>query len=306
MKERPSFAYQLALLLPVYGNFPKKLLEEAYRQLQDLSIPTALYILDDGSPEPLPDLEDWTTGRPNVYFRRWSQNGGRSAARNHLAAWAQAEYQHFLDDQLVVSKPDFWKTLWAHRLPQGIVFGPAYPPKQPKPGTELRWKVARLREFARFPPADPYPSFKSGHFLAHHSIWKQVQFEEGLRGYGHEDTLLGLSLQAQQIPLRGLDLPVSNAELDGNSEFLQKVEQSLHNLQIIARRYPDYKQHFGLLRLHGKLRRWRLTGLVYFLLAWGQKWMRRHLQGGQPSLRIFDLYRLIFLIRLMRSDPEKH
>lgn len=305
MNEPSPSPCQLALLLPVYRNFPEVLLDEAYRQLQTLDISTAVYILDDGSPEPIAALEAWAARHEQVYFRRWESNGGRSTARNHLAAWAQAEYQHFLDDQLRVPSPDFWAKLWAQRLPRGIVYGPAYPPEHPEPGTELRWKVARLREFASFPPEDPYTSFKSGHFLAHHSVWSQVRFDETLRGYGHEDTLLGLALQARKIPLRGLDLPVYNAELDRNTEFLEKVEQSLRNLLIINQNYPGYAQHFGLLRLTGKLQRWHVAGLVYFLLAWGQKSMRRHLQGSQPSLKVFDAYRLLYLLSLLRSGPEK-
>ena len=305
MSEPQPLPYRLALLLPVYRHFPEKLLNEAYRQMGDLEFPTAIYILDDGSPEPLPELERWSGKRENTYFHRRTPNSGRSAARNYLASWAQAEYLHFLDDQLLVTSPEFWAQLWEQRLPLGVVFGAAYPPDAPAPGTELRWKVARWREFGSFPPADPYASFKSGHFLAHHSVLQKVQFDEALTGYGHEDTLLGLALKEKKIPLEGLDLPVYNAHLDTNSAFLEKVEQSLHNLLFIAHRYPYYISYFRLLRLLRFLQRWQVAGLLQVLLAPGQKWMRQHLQGTNPSLRVFDLYRLSLLLSAQRSVSKR-
>jgi glycosyltransferase involved in cell wall biosynthesis len=299
-------AYQLALAVPVYNHQPLELLEEAYAQLQALPLATGIYLLNDGSPSPLSALEKWARSHKNVYYQRASANRGRAATRNALASWADAEYCHFLDDQAVVDQAQFWAQLWEARLEGGVVYGPAAYTPQPEPGSELRWRVGRHRELRCFPPEDPYGAFKGHHFLAHRRIWPRISFAETLRGYGHEDTLFGLELEAQAIPIKAVNLPVYNTPLDPNPLFLQKTRESLDNLRFIEAQYPQWRHRFKLLQA----RKWllKIPGLRAVLrLLWpaGRKIMEKGLLSPAAPLWLYDLYRLFYLLVAARSTSRK-
>jgi len=299
-------AYQLALAVPVYNHEPLELLEEAYAQLQALPFTTGIYLLNDGSPSPLPALEKWAKSRRGVHYHRSIRNRGRAAARNALANWADAEYCHFLDDQAIVDQPKFWAQLWEARLEGGVVYGPAAYTPQPAPGSELRWRVGRHRELRCFPPEDPYGAFKGHHFLAHRRIWPQVSFAETLRGYGHEDTLFGLALEAKAIPIKAVNLPVYNRPLDPNPLFLQKTRESLDNLRFIEVQYPQWCHRFKLLQARKRLL--KIPGLRAVMgLLWpaGQKIMEKGLLSPAAPLWLYDLYRLFYLMVAARSTSRK-
>lgn len=301
-----SPAYRLALAVPVYNFEPLELLQEAHRQMSALPFSTGIYLLNDGSPKALPQLEAWAQAHDRVHYRRAPQNQGRAATRNALARWADAEYLHFLDDQSAVELPGLWAELWAARLEYGVVYGPAAYAPTPVPGSELRWRVGVQRELKHFPPADPYVAFKGHHFLAHRAVWKKTQFEESLRGYGHEDSLFGLQLEAQGIPIKAVNLPVYNTQLDSNVLFLQKTRESLHNLLQIEAQFPQWQHRFTLLRLRQKLL--KISGLAAGInLLWpgGRKIMEKALQGRRPPLWLYDLYRLFYLVVAVRSTSRK-
>lgn len=299
-------AYQLALAVPVYNHQPLELLEEAYAQLQALPLATGIYLLNDGSPSPLSALERWARSHKNVHYHRASANRGRAATRNALASWADAEYCHFLDDQAVVDQAQFWAQLWEARLEGGVVYGPAAYTPQPEPGSELRWRVGRHRELRCFPPADPYGAFKGHHFLAHRRIWPRVSFAETLRGYGHEDTLFGLELEDQAIPIKAVNLPVYNTPLDPNPLFLQKTRESLDNLRFIEAQYPQWRHRFKLLQARKRLL--KIPGLrAVMRLLWpaGRKIMEKGLLSPAGPLWLYDLYRLFYLMVAARSTSRK-
>ncbi len=117
-----------------------------------------------------------------------------------------------------------------------ICGGTAYLPDPPVDASYyLRWHYGRKREqrAAKLRSKDPCRAFSSFQFLATKSILKHVPFDNDLKAYGHEDTVFGLALEQQGIPVVHIDNTLVHDGLEPADEFLDKTRQGLRNLKFL-------------------------------------------------------------------------
>ena len=144
--------------------------------------------------------------------------------------------------------------------------------------------------------AAPYAQFLLNNLLIKKTLLQQFPLDEGLRGYGHEDTKLGWQLAAAGIPVQHLDNPVLHASLEDAAAFLDKSEQGVRNLAHLLRT-EGLGADTRLVQAGLRLRRLGLAAPAQLALARLTPLLRRHLLSARPSLRALDLLKLSWLLR---------
>ena len=286
--------YALSILVPVY-NFDVRPLMQRFAEQDLLSAGgkdcLEFLFYDDCSSTNVSRTNEAGQMLPNLRFKRLSQNLGRSRIRNLLAHEARGRLLLFLDCDAMPQDAGFLSRYLKAADEQSVLCGgTAYSRQAPKdPRLLLRWRYGRKREQK---PANrrnekPYLHFHSFNFLVPRHIMLRVPFDESLKKYGHEDTFFAFRLQEEGIPLRHFDNPALHLGLEPAPRFIQKTEQGIRNLLQLKKTRPDFS-----LRLLDAEERLKKLPLPQSLLPI----LKSHLlHSHRPSLRAFDLYKLLFL-----------
>lgn len=300
---------RISICVPIYEHDVRPLAEALLSQ----DIPASnreIIFFDDGSSAECRKLNSWLADEPEVIYKELGNNVGRAAIRNRLAAAATGDSILFLDDDSIIDNPGFLKAyLDAQNGHTVICGGRKYTKKLEDKKYALHWKYGRKMESksAEDRNQHPYEAFHSNNFLIPKSLWKEISFDENLTQYGHEDTLFGYELSRLEYPIKHIDNEVIHGQLETNEEFLEKTKHALHNLHALYHRgNGDFNESVTLLRTFDQLDRVKNVSafLERLYLSRGKSWERRLVKTKNPSLKLFNLYRLGYLCHLMRTSPE--
>lgn len=293
----------LSILIPVYNFNVVELVKELDSQAAEAFIDYEIRVYEDGSQQftkensTLSDLEF-------CHYKMLPKNIGRSAIRNLLAAEARYEYLIFLDCDAEICHDYFINKYLSFCHDNIVVTGGRVYPKDTPPSKNLLVKYGSKRE--RHNPKDinkKYKNFTTPNFLIPRSIFNEIQFDENIAGYGHEDTLFGLELQRKGHDFILVDNPVIHIGLEDNDVFLDKSKHALRNLLSIYRSgdYPEIITVSKIISVFEVLQKLKLTGLGSFLYRTTSRLMKRNLLGKNPSLMVFDLYKLAYICHYSRG-----
>ena len=123
--------------------------------------------------------------------------------------------------------------------------------------------------------------------------------DERFRRYGYEDVLYGKHLSLSGIPIFHIDNPLGFSRFEPNERFMTKTEESLETLEEFR---EELKDHSRMLQMAQRLTALHLRPLLRCLFRMFGKSMRRQLTGHHPSLLIFNLYRLGYLLSLPAQE----
>ncbi|MEL7020481.1 MAG: glycosyltransferase [Bacteroidota bacterium] len=298
----------LSILIPTY-NFSivalvRALHEQGEQNGDDFF---EIIVLDDGSTAQTKQHNRVIASLPQVEYEELPRNLGRSAIRNALAQRAKGTYLLFMDCDAAVVDKQYLARYIAILHPQQLLYGgriyTAMPPSEA--AFYFHWRYGSIREqtTATHRRQRPYHSFMTNNFLIPKAIFERLGgFDERLKKYGHEDTVFGLALQQQRIPIVHLDNPLVHIGLESTDTFLRKTRQGIENLQFLATAYPELDTR--LLRIFRKVRYYRLTPLLGFLFGCTRRWLEYHFHTRQPLMWLFDIYKLGLLCSVAQ-DVEK-
>lgn len=295
----------LSVLIPVYRYDVRDLVKELHRQCSALPTPFEIRLLDDGSGEQFCVINREISSLSHVVWEELAKNTGRSSVRNTLASKALYEWLWFLDcDGDARVNPKLAAQFWAQRKENTLLSGGrVYQEHAPSDHRlYLHWLWGSQREL--LDPAirmkDPVTHFLSNNFFLHKSLLASVPFDTYFHGYGYEDTFFAAEIVKAGYSIEHINNPVLHAGLEPAKEFLKKIEESLDNLHRLKDRCEDKGVAFPV-----KSKLMRAYSILNFpLIGWMfRKWISRNLPywkmellGKQPSLRIFDWYRLAFMM----------
>lgn len=300
---------QLSILIPVYNFNCVTLVKELHSQCIQAAIPFEILVLDDTSTQfksenrALNELEHCQYIESTVHF-------GRAKIRNVLGEKAQYNNLLFIDADALVDRKDFIQNYLDHlTMADVLIGGVKYSDIPPKENT-LRWHYGTCREFktAKNRNKSSYKSLSSFNILIKKSIFNQHSFDEKSIDtetgyYGHEDTLLGLRLREHEISVMHIDNELIHNGLETDAEFLQKslvaVEKYVNNIQFQTR---EVVEQIKIFKVFENVKRYRLIGLLSFIFNRYEDHMKRKLFGLNPSLRLFDFYRLSYLANYYRKS----
>lgn len=295
----------LSICIPVYNCKVVNLVNSLDEQLRNISIKYEIIIIDDCSDIEIQEGNNMILTIPHLKYIQLKRNIGRAAIRNLLGREAKFENLIFLDCDVDFLDDSFLNKYLPYFEKSVVVCGGIqYQKEKPSRDFMLRWKYGREREakLAAIRNQFPYNSFMTGNFLIPKSILTRIPFDETIKKYGHEDTLAGIQLNQNEITVTHIDNPVLHNGLEKNDIFLRKTEESIQNLCKIEDSgiigSDHLKEHVSLLKAFYNLKRSGLSFLFSILFKQLKPLIKRQLCSANPSLFLFDVYKLGTLCQL--------
>ena len=291
----------LSILIPCYKYDCFPLAKELHKQCLATGIDFEIICIDDGSHSNHNVSNKQINDLTNSSFSVLDKNIGRSAIRNLLASKAQHEYLLFLDSDVWPSNEDFIQRLIANLNPKGLVYGGVQSNNAiQNKNKNLRWIYRKTREC---PPLEerlknPYYTFASACFLIHKEVFNTVKFNESLTQYGCEDILFAHELNLKEIPIYHIENPIFHNQTEQSSVFLIKTKQALENLKYLTDQNTLPSNIYRITKLHKLISTIRLTPIVSKLFSSFENSLEKNLQSTNPSLFVYDLYRLGYFCKI--------
>jgi glycosyltransferase involved in cell wall biosynthesis len=290
---------KISLLIPVF-NYDIAALVYGLKSAID-KVPEFLEIVigDDGSS---PDYKEKyrQLADENVRVIYSEKNIGRSAIRNKLALEARGEWLLFIDaDAMLTGTAEAYisKFIPFMSLSDVICGGILYRDSPPgDPDKLLRWKYGKRNEQVSAVERNKHPhsSFSTFNVLMEKTVFEKIRFNEDLKQYGHEDTLMGYQLRKAGIEILHIDNGLVHEGLEANRDYLNKTKLGLENLSKLYDIVTDkstFAETASILRTYNRL---NLIGLTRFFAAFFIRFRERaeiRLDTGDTSLRVFEFYK---------------
>ncbi len=297
----------ISVCLPVYNFDINELTEELLSQAIEYNIDIEILVFDDCSLSFYKKRNSGIAVNSNVQYLEFDHNLGRSKIRNRLADFAKGSWLLFLDCDMMPESRQFLKN-YNNEIDQASVIcgGISYGARPFKNELLLRWRYGIHRESKNAARRQifSYASFMSGNFMISKDAFNQIRFNEEISGYGHEDTLFGLDLKKNNIPILHINNPCIHLGLEPCFDYLAKTEQGIINLVRLLRIVPEQKsnlrKNISLLRFYFFMRGIGLSYPLRWFFSVFNPLLRRVLCSRRPSLLLFDLYKLGMLAQIFK------
>jgi glycosyltransferase involved in cell wall biosynthesis len=237
----------------------------------------------------------------NVKVISSEKNIGRAAIRNRLALEAQGDFLIFIDaDVMLPGTAEAYILKWLPFLKNSKVIcgGTLYHDSAPgDPDKLLRWKYGKWREqrSAAERNKHPHAGFSTFNVLIKKSVFSKIRFNEELKQYGHEDTLLGYQLKKAGIDILHIDNGLMHEGLESNRDFLNKTKLGIENLSKLYDKVTDkrtFSETVSILRIYNKLKFLGLTRILAAIYIRYRDRMEIRLDSGNISLFLFGFYKM--------------
>ena len=285
----------LSILIPTYNYDVHELVQVLNKQALDAKIEFEILVLDDGSQKFLTENNKINEFQFCTY-EILKVNIGRSAIRNLLAKKAAFENLLFLDSDTIPIDTNFisnylLQITTAEKIVSG---GILYPELKPKDSQSLRWKYGNSREAlaAKVREENPYLRLLTLNFMIQKSVFEKVSFNEKIPNLRHEDTLFSYNLKQQNILVEHIENPVYHNGLDDFDVAIKKENESLVALKFLVENQFIPYNYISLSNLFYGLKKMQLVFLLKVFFKTTKPLLLKNLASKNPSLFIFDMYRL--------------
>ncbi len=293
----------VTVCIPAFNCDVKKLARDLLFQLKDAGKDAEIIIIDDGSENRFKsqynELKD-----ERIRVILFDKNMGRAATRNRFLPYSRNEYLLFLDcDSEIVDEKFLQNYFFSIQTGVKVVCGGRiYPPRPADKKYALHWKYGKYRESrsAEHRKRDSNQSFMTNNFLIKKDIFERFQFNEELKNYGHEDTLLGFQLMQAGVEIDHIDNAIVHGALATNKELLEKTKSAISNLEYILKLLNNDKKFIDsvhLLRSYFRLKRYGLIFFLRLIVRPGCWILESFLQRGVVNLKLFSFYKLLLFAR---------
>lgn len=287
----------ISILIPVYNYDVVPLVNVLYNQAAHLKIAVEIRVVDDHSTNQEIVRNNSKVSRlEQVYYEHFEENLGRTATRNHLAAQARYDWLLFLDADMWPGSPDFLK-IYAENLQENeLIFGGIQYESHKTAGKELRWKYGTFREAQNVSrrKKNPFLSVLSAVMLIKRDCFlKANDFLENRYGL---DVLFTANLKKLDAKVLHIDNPAFHLGLEDNAVFIAKSKMAMQSIAYFDINKQIPKDHRGIQKMAKKLQKLGLLRHFLRLYMRFEPQIIRNLHSANPSLIVFDIYRLHVLI----------
>jgi len=292
----------LSILIPTYNYTVYPLVKDLHDQAVKENIVFEVIVMDDCSTA-LATIEQnkHIDSLSHCRFMQQKTNGGLAQNRNTLAAEANYENLLFIDGDGIIISDSYLKDYLNNTTNNDIIYGGRkHPENVNKENQKLRWKYGLLIEDTTAEQRDTavYQKLLCNNVLIKKHCFDVVAFDPELRKYGHEDTLYAYQVSLLKLTIKHINNPVQHGDIDPAEVFLNKTKMGLVNLRMLYRQGKIDSGFVKMLSIYRKFKRTGLSvpaGLFYKMF---EKVMFKNLTSGNPSLFVFNLYRLSYICSL--------
>lgn len=293
----------LSVLIPTYNYPVGRLVSALQDQLKASGMEFEILIMEDGSVHFVGENAALST-LSGVRHIALEKNIGRAAIRNKLAEEACFECLLYLDSDSEIVRPDFIEKYRSYLNSGKIILGGrVYNSSLLGTDKSLLTLYGMKREQntpANIAKRTLTPVFTTPNFIIPRQVMLSVRLNEDFREYGHEDSVFAVDLQRAGYSFGYIDNPVLHAGIEDNATFLAKSEKAMDSLFVIYSRglYPEMVKHSKLLQFYLKMKKFHLLPLLRLKLKVTEPLIRKNLLSTNPSIFVFDLYKLFYLSKI--------
>lgn len=290
----------VSLLIPVYNYDIVALVYYMKNGIKKVKEFGEIIIGDDGS-SPEFKKKYLSLQGENIKLISSDKNIGRAAIKNRLASEAKGNYLLFIDaDTMVPGTAEAYLRKWIISLPKARVIcgGVLYHESQPSdPDKILRWKYGRKKEQkkAQERNKNPHSNFSTFNVMFEKSVFSKIRFNEELRQYGHEDTLMGYQLKKAEIDVFHIDNGLIHEGLETNREYLNKTKLGIENLSKLYGIVTDKNSFSSTVRMlsnYNLIELIRLNRILAGIFIRYRERMEIKLDSSDTSLLLFSFYKI--------------
>jgi len=228
-------------------------------------------------------------------------NIGRAAIRNRLALEAKGDFLLFIDaDTMIPGTAEAYIQKWIPVMSYAMVAcgGVIYQKSPPgDPDKILRWKHGRKKDELKASERNkrPYQKFSTFNVLFDRTIFSKLRFNEDLKQYGHEDTLMSYQLRKAGIKIHHIDNGLLHEGIESNREFLNKTKLGIENLSKLYDIVTDkitFSSTVRMLQIYNLLRIFRLTLILAGIYIRYRERMEIRIDSSNPPLWLFRFYKV--------------
>ena len=302
---RMSEVKGLSILIPIYNQDARLLVNQLLEQANELKIPFEIRCYDDKSSQEIKKLNEELRTIKNVTYSELPENIGRSAIRNKLGNEAIYSHLLLLDCNVKIARKDFMKKYIESEKKSSVVIGGSVYDYEPDKACALRWKYSKAREerTAKERSVDPYKSIILKNIFIEKNIFQQNNLDESIKTYGHEDTKFGQILKERKIQILHIDNPVRHAGLEINEVFLNKTLEGIKNYYKLIK--EGYAGDSKLLTTYNIVKHFPFRQIFISAHTIMESTIQKNLLSENPSLMYFDLFKLRALIKEKESEERE-
>lgn len=290
----------LSILIPTFNHLTTTLVKELHLQCSKNKIIFEILICDDASTNKKVLLKNSTLNKlSNVYYIRNKTNIGRSATRNKLAVTSKYKWLLFIDADVIPKSKKFIKNYLnaIDNSSQVISGGVTYRNIPIEKKQILRWKYGKIREYKQTfdRQNSPYLNLFSSNFLILKEVINNIPFNEEVSKKANEDTLFSYNLKLNNIEIKHIENEVFHENLECATMFLQKTQNYAKSSLLFVQSNLLSKDYMKITKTYYLLKRFKIDNLLKLIYIIFNKNLEKQLKSKNPSLFIFDLYRLSYL-----------
>ncbi|WP_309610107.1 glycosyltransferase [Flavobacterium sp.] len=291
----------LSILIPTYNYSAYPLVEELYNQCVEAKIVFEIIVLDDGSTDFLLENND-INGFENCRLEKNKINLGRSKTCSFLVQYSKYDCLLLMDcdtfpkDNLFIS--NYLKMISDD---YEIYFGGiAYKRQRPENNKILRWKYGINREEINICKRikKPYSTTLTSNILFKKQIFDKVKFNEQIVSYGYEDLVFVQNLKSLNYKISHIENSTFHLNYETSEVFLNKTKQALKTLYFIEKNKILIISETKIQKYFGLIKKLKLNSIVNFLFKKFNAKAEKNLTSKNPSLFVFDLYKLGYFCSL--------
>ncbi|NPD81695.1 glycosyltransferase [Prevotella sp. PINT] len=297
----------LSILIPAYNTVCTDIVKALQQQAERIgSLSYEIIVAEDGSTDKTAiERNDSIRALPHCRHIIRKDNVGRAAIRNFLAANATHEWLLFVDCGLSSESEDYLEKYVLTATPAPVIYGGcAVHADTNLTSSNLRYRYEKGSldaHHAEMRQTRPYRNFRTCNFLVRKDIMEKIPFDERFRSYGYEDIEWGKRLRQEGIRISHIDNVMLYNTLEKNEHFLQKTEEAMRTLHAF---HNDLTGYSKLLGYYSKLQTLHITPCVTAAFSVLRPLMRHNLCGKNPSLLLFQMYKLGYFSSLMKGKIQ--
>lgn len=290
----------LSINIPVFNVDVSELILSLKKQAENLAVPVEIRVFDDESEEGIKKINRIVCADNQVVYAEMEFNLGRAAIRNKMGLESNFQYILFIDADSAIPNPNYLER-YLSECNEDIILcgGTCYSDSPPKNKEKLlRWVYGKKREAISASSRNEKKGFiiTSNNFIISKKRFEKIRFREDIKGYGHEDTLLGYDLFKNGYEIKHVDNPVEHTGLEDGRIFLKKTLQAIDNLHFIANNLlgndSDFANQMNFIKQYNKLTKIIPPRFIRFFHTAFSGYLEKNLTGKNPNLIFYDLYKL--------------
>ena len=291
----------LSILIPTYNYNVFPLVYELNNQCEDAGIEYEIIVQDDASKSEL-NLENKKINFiRNCFFHVNEENLGRGKNRNSLFEKSKFDWILFLDaDTMPVYDNFITIYIKASKKYKAVFGGLQYQDQKPDKSQLLRWVYGKKREAISLKQRikNPNKTALTSNLLIKKDVFLSNKFDTEILKYGYEDFLFFLNLEKKKVSVHHNENPVNHLGLETSLEFIEKTKIAIENLNYL---YSIGLLSFNdnrILSIYTKLKKIKLATFFIIIYANFSFLFRKNLTSSNPSLFIFDVYKLSYFCKI--------